>query len=72
MDENPYEAPRGNADGMPPIRVQIRWWPIVVIIFILGSLVGLLLPALQPGKSSNERQYREWQRQREAERSDSP
>jgi hypothetical protein len=68
MDENPYEAPRAGEGKAKPIRVPVRWWLVVLWIWIAFFLVALLLPALQPGKSSNEPMYREWQRQQDAER----
>jgi hypothetical protein len=37
-------------------------------ISIAFFLVALLLPAMQPGKSANDRLHREWKRQRDAER----
>ena len=63
MEENPYEAPRVVGDAKP-IRVRIRWWPIVVLIIVVALFAALLLPALQPAKSSEEGPYNEWRRQR--------
>jgi hypothetical protein len=69
MDENPYEAPRAEAGDRRPVRVRIGWLQIVLLIMIVFFLVALLLPATQPGKSSNEQKFNEWKRQREAEQS---
>jgi hypothetical protein len=68
MDENPYEAPRENLYKAAPIRVRIRWWPIVVFIVFAALVAAVLLPAFQPGREPvGEREYFERSRQRREE-----
>lgn len=66
-DDNPYEAPQGRIVERKELRAQIRWWLIALWILVAFFLTALLLPALQPAKTFDERQFREWKRQLEAE-----